>query len=173
MSFSVTHLNVINLFADDLDRTKAFYREVLGLTLVFEDASHNVFKLENLIINLIDLGAAHELISPARVANSDSGARAVLSVFVDDVDAVCAELADRGVELMNGPLDRPWGVRTASFTDPAGHIWEVGPGPRLASATRGGRGLWWSDGPKGFGNRSSRPPSTRKPGYNASRSLAW
>ncbi len=125
MSFSVTHLNVINLFADDLERTKAFYREVLGLTLVFEDASHIVFKVENLIINLIDLGAAHELISPARVANSDSGTRAVLSVFVDDVAAVCAELADRGVVLINGPVERPWGVRTASFTDPAGHIWEV------------------------------------------------
>jgi lactoylglutathione lyase len=126
MSFSVTHLDVINLFADDLDRTKAFYQDVLGLTLVFEDASHNVFKLENLIINLIDLGAAHELISPASVADSNSGTSAVLSVFVDDVDAVCAELADRGVKLMNGPFDRPWGVRTASFTDPAGHIWEVG-----------------------------------------------
>jgi lactoylglutathione lyase len=126
VSFSVAHLNVINLFADDLDRTKAFYREVLGLTLVFEDASHNVFKLENLIINLIDLRAAHDLVSPAPVADSNSGTRAVLSVFVDDVDAVCAELADRGVGLINGPLDRPWGVRTASFSDPAGHIWEVG-----------------------------------------------
>jgi uncharacterized glyoxalase superfamily protein PhnB len=29
------------------------------------------------------------------------------------------------VELLNGPLNRPWGVRTASFTDPGGHIWEV------------------------------------------------
>ena len=24
-----------------------------------------------------------------------------------------------------GPVDRPWGVRTASSTDPAGHVWEV------------------------------------------------
>ena len=31
-------------------------------------------------------------------------------------------------------LNRPWGVRTASFTDPAGHIWEIAqelPQPRL------------------------------------------
>ncbi|MDQ3782600.1 MAG: VOC family protein, partial [Actinomycetota bacterium] len=27
--------------------------------------------------------------------------------------------------LLNGPVDRPWGVRTASFRDPAGHIWEI------------------------------------------------
>ena len=31
----------------------------------------------------------------------------------------------RGVELLNGPTNRPWGVRTASFADPDGHIWEV------------------------------------------------
>ena len=42
-----------------------------------------------------------------------------------DVDAVCAELATRGVTLLNGPMDRPWGVRTASFVDPGGHIWEI------------------------------------------------
>jgi uncharacterized glyoxalase superfamily protein PhnB len=29
------------------------------------------------------------------------------------------------VSLLNGPLDRPWGVRTATFTDPDGHIWEI------------------------------------------------
>jgi len=29
------------------------------------------------------------------------------------------------VGLLNGPVDRPWGMRTASFTDPGGHIWEL------------------------------------------------
>src|SRR5206468_12511116 len=27
--------------------------------------------------------------------------------------------------LLNGPIDRPWGMRTAAFADPDGHIWEV------------------------------------------------
>jgi uncharacterized glyoxalase superfamily protein PhnB len=38
---------------------------------------------------------------------------------------MCAELASRGVTLLNGPIDRPWGIRTACFQDPAGHIWEI------------------------------------------------
>jgi uncharacterized glyoxalase superfamily protein PhnB len=50
----------------------------------------------------------------------------VLTVEVDDVDAKCVELQELGVSLLNGPMDRPWGVRTASFRDPAGHIWEIG-----------------------------------------------
>jgi uncharacterized glyoxalase superfamily protein PhnB len=29
------------------------------------------------------------------------------------------------VSLLNGPIDRPWGMRTATFADPDGHIWEI------------------------------------------------
>jgi uncharacterized glyoxalase superfamily protein PhnB len=32
------------------------------------------------------------------------------------------------VDLLNGPMDRPWGIRTASFRDPGGHIWEIAKG---------------------------------------------
>ncbi len=53
------------------------------------------------------------------------GARFQLTIGVLAVDEVCAELARRGVTLLNGPVNRPWGVRTASFTDPGGHIWEI------------------------------------------------
>jgi len=59
------------------------------------------------------------------VARREAGSRFVLTINVDDVDAMCAQLTGRGVELLNGPLDRPWGVRTASFTDPGGFIWEI------------------------------------------------
>ena len=49
----------------------------------------------------------------------------MITLAVDDVDATCAELTAKGVTLLNGPQDRPWGIRTASFQDPDGHIWEV------------------------------------------------
>ncbi len=38
---------------------------------------------------------------------------------------MCEKLRARGVELLNGPADRPWGIRTASFRDPAGRVWEL------------------------------------------------
>ena len=41
------------------------------------------------------------------------------------MDAMCESLGARGVPLLNGPMDRPWGPRTASFRDPGGHIWEI------------------------------------------------
>jgi catechol 2,3-dioxygenase-like lactoylglutathione lyase family enzyme len=118
-------ISTITLFAEDLPATKAFYQEVFGLSVHFEDADSVVFNFGNMLVNLLASSAVPELIAPASIASPDSGARFQLTVDVDDVDAVCAELAKRGVELLNGPIDRPWGVRTAAFRDPAGHIWEI------------------------------------------------
>jgi catechol 2,3-dioxygenase-like lactoylglutathione lyase family enzyme len=125
MSFSLKSVDVINVFAEDLAGTRSFYQEVLGVPLTFEDENSAVFKLENMMINLLQVSAAPELIAPAVVASPETGSRCVFATFVDDVDAACTELAHHGVVLLNGPVDRPWGVRTASFTDPAGHIWEI------------------------------------------------
>jgi catechol 2,3-dioxygenase-like lactoylglutathione lyase family enzyme len=118
-------ISTITLFAEDLAATKAFYQEAFGLPVYFEDADSAVFNFGNMLVNLLTSSAVPELIEPASMASPDSGARFQLTVDVDDVDAVCAELAKRGVELLNGPIDRPWGVRTAAFRDPAGHIWEI------------------------------------------------
>ncbi len=115
----------ITLFVEDVEAAKQFYREVFGLPVVFEDDNSAVFDFGNAIINLLKTTEAYELIEPAAVASREAGSRLVLTIQVDDVDAICAELATRGVELLNGPIDRPWGVRTASFRDPGGHIWEI------------------------------------------------
>jgi catechol 2,3-dioxygenase-like lactoylglutathione lyase family enzyme len=118
-------ITAITLFAEDLAEAKTFYGKVFGLPVIYEDDNSAVFKFENTLINLLKTTAAVELIEPAVVASRDDGARAQFTLEVDDVDAMCAELASRGVELLNGPMDRPWGIRTASFRDPGGHIWEI------------------------------------------------
>jgi len=64
-------------------------------------------------------------VEPATAASPEAGNRFVLTLEVDDVDAMCESLGARGVTLLNGPMDRPWGPRTASFRDPGGHIWEI------------------------------------------------
>ena len=118
-------IGAITLFVEDLAAAKRFYGDVFGLPIAFEDDDSAVFNFGNTIINLLNTTAARELIEPAVVAVPEAGSRLQLTLEVDDVDAMCAELATRGVELLNGPMDRPWGVRTASFTDPGGHIWEI------------------------------------------------
>ncbi len=116
----------ITLFVEDLKAAKQFYQAAFSLPVVFEDDDSIVFKFGNTLVNLLKTTAARELIEPATVARREAGSRFVFTIEVDDVDAMCAELTARGVELLNGPMDRPWGVRTASFMDPGGHIWEIG-----------------------------------------------
>jgi catechol 2,3-dioxygenase-like lactoylglutathione lyase family enzyme len=120
-----SRIGAVTLFVEDLEASKRFYREVFGLPVAYEDDDSAVFDFGNTIINLLQTTAARELIEPAAVASREAGSRLQLTIEVDDVDAMCAELASRGVELLNGPMDRPWGVRTASFSDPGGHIWEI------------------------------------------------
>ena len=118
-------ISAITLFVEDLAATKAFYQEAFGLPVAFEDADSAVFKFGDTLINLLKVGEAPELIAPAPVAPPEAGSRFQFTISVDDVDAMCDELRRRGVELLNGPMDRPWGIRTAAFRDPAGHIWEI------------------------------------------------
>lgn len=118
-------IGAITLFVEDLAATRKFYVEVFGLPVAFEDDDSTVFDFGNTVINLLKTTAAPELIDPARVASPDAGSRSQFTLEVDDVDAMCVDLAGRGVELLNGPMDRPWGIRTASFRDPGGHIWEI------------------------------------------------
>ena len=115
----------ITLFVEDLDETKRFYRTVFGLSVEFEDDSSAAFKFGNTIINLLKTAEGAAMIAPAKAARREDGARAQFTLLVEDVDAKCAELAAKGVTLINGPIDRPWGIRTACFADPAGHIWEI------------------------------------------------
>ena len=118
-------IHAITLFVEDLNAAKQFYRGVFGVPMTFEDDASAVFDFGNAIVNLLKTTAAQELIEPAAVARRGAGSRLQLTIEVDDVDATCAELARRGVELLNGPMDRRWGVRTAAFSDPGGHIWEI------------------------------------------------
>ena len=118
-------VTAITLFTEDLPATKRFYQEVFGLPVHFEDPQSAVFGFGELLVNLLDVRAAPELIDPAPVAPQSAGSRLQLTLHVDDVDATCEDLRRRGVELLTGPVTRPWGLRTASFRDPGGHIWEV------------------------------------------------
>lgn len=118
-------ISAITLFVDDLAASKRFYAHVFELPVHFEDESSAVLDFGNALINLLKREAAGELVAPADVAAAGSGTAMQLTLEVDDVDAIAARLISRGVQLLNGPMDRPWGIRTASFRDPSGHIWEI------------------------------------------------
>ena len=125
MSTPLNSVGAITLFVEDPQRSKSFYQDVFDVSAIYEDDDAAAFRFENTIVNLLKLPAARELIDPGAVAGRETGSRFQLTIWVDDADAVCSDLATHGVALLNGPMNREWGLRTASFTDPDGHIWEI------------------------------------------------
>ena len=113
------------LFVSDILSSTRFYVKVFGVDPVFKDENSTVFKFGEVLINLLLESEARELVAPAQVAKKVSGSRFQLTLQVADVDSEIDRLEEIGIELLNGPIDRPWGVRTALFADPDGHLWEL------------------------------------------------
>ena len=125
MTVPLKSVGAITLFVEDPQQSKSFYERVFDLPVAYEYENAAGFKFENTIINLLEIPAARALIDPADIPEGETGSRFQLTIWVDDADAACAELERRGVELLNGPVNRGWGMRTAAFQDPDGHLWEV------------------------------------------------
>ena len=118
-------ISAITLFAEDLQASRDFYQRLLDLPVVFEDTDSFVVDVGGTLVNVLAAHAAEELVAPAAVGEVPNGPRCVLTMTVDNVDAAVERLRLRGVTLLNGPMNRPWGPRTASVRDPSGHIWEL------------------------------------------------
>jgi lactoylglutathione lyase len=118
---------VITLFVEDEQRSKEFYERVFDLAAVDEDHGTVIFRFDNLFLRLLRRDEAErEMLGQVTVGDPQSGTTVQLALRVEDTDARCAELAERGVSIVYGPVDRPWGVRNAGFVDPDGHLWQLG-----------------------------------------------
>jgi catechol 2,3-dioxygenase-like lactoylglutathione lyase family enzyme len=126
MGISLQRVDVIVLFVADVDRARTFYRDTFGLEPQTEDEVSAFYKLDTISIAILGPAAAHDLLSADAVSvDPSAGTSSQLVAFVSDVDATYADLVARGVEFVREPTDRAWGLRTAHFKDPDGHIWEI------------------------------------------------
>jgi catechol 2,3-dioxygenase-like lactoylglutathione lyase family enzyme len=115
-------IGAMTLYVPDLNRTRAFYEQAFGLEA--RDLGDEVmFRFGDIVVFLH--GTAEATPPPGVVREQGLNGGGQFAIIVEDVDAVHAELADRGIEVLSGPQDRPWGMRTVTFADPAGHIWEI------------------------------------------------
>jgi catechol 2,3-dioxygenase-like lactoylglutathione lyase family enzyme len=116
-------IGAMTLFVGDLNGTKAFYQKVFGLEPVFEEPGTAMFKFGD---QYVFLHAADDLPATAgAILEEGRKGAGQFAIIVDDVDAVCTELTSRGAEPIAALADRPWGMRTVTFADPAGHVWEI------------------------------------------------
>jgi catechol 2,3-dioxygenase-like lactoylglutathione lyase family enzyme len=93
----------------DFERSCAFYADTLGLGVFREFPGGVVFFLGGGYLEVSGTGAP-----PA------AGDQISLWLQVRDVDAEWARLSALGVDPVEAPVDKPWGLREARLRDPDG-----------------------------------------------------
>jgi len=117
-------IGAMTLLVADLGKSKQFYQDAFGLAAQHEDSVSVMFRFKNMYVFLRKAPVADGPPADAVLELAQSGA-GQFAIIVDDVDSVSAELAERGVPVISGPSDRGWGMRTVTFADPSGHVWEI------------------------------------------------
>ena len=120
MALELTH---IWLLVDDMPRALAFYRDVLGIS-VLHDLGEFVELQANPSFQLsLFTRAAMQNGEPEIAIGPVSGQHAALAVAVDALDEYCAQLRTKGIEFVSDLANHPeWGLRTAFLHDPDGNL---------------------------------------------------
>jgi catechol 2,3-dioxygenase-like lactoylglutathione lyase family enzyme len=125
MTAAFDGVGAVILFVQDVARSRSFYHDVLGLPVGFEDDVSVGFALEGAAFIVLQADRAAAQLDGVPTATPSAGATAFLTAFCDDVRARHDDLTHRGVAFFQPPTDQPWGMRTAYFADPDGHVWEL------------------------------------------------
>ncbi len=104
-----------NLHVPDIDATKGFYTDFLGLAT----EEFNMGWVAR--YTAPDGTATVQLVTGDATSSEDS----VASVFCDDVDAAYAEAQDLGYEIVHPLTTEPWGVRRFLVRAPDGNILNI------------------------------------------------
>jgi catechol 2,3-dioxygenase-like lactoylglutathione lyase family enzyme len=119
-------IGAMTLLVADLDLSRKFYENAFGLSAQFEDETSVAFRFGTMFVFLHKSWSAVSAGEPpAEVKELALTGAGQFAIIVDDIDAVSAELTEREVAFLSGPADRDWGMRTLTFADPSGNVWEI------------------------------------------------
>jgi predicted lactoylglutathione lyase len=120
-------ISCVTFPVDDLQKSLAFYRDGLGLTVEESDEEHAAFELDGVYLVLLDRSEFGTYVE--RVGHrpaSRGAAETIISYFAEskgEVDSLMAKAKAAGAQI-SAAVDED-GVYSGYFTDPDGHAWEV------------------------------------------------
>ena len=121
---SIRQIDYVILPCEDIETSRAFYRDVMGFTLE-EDQAHWVkFRLGGAALTLRPRGQWRGWHDGPVVAGSAS-VQLAFRVAPAEVDRCHEELAAQGVEIIEPPRDQSFGHRTLFFRDPENNVLEI------------------------------------------------
>jgi len=126
-------LKYTNVTVSDVDEAVSFYRDGLGLE-VRNDVANGGFRW-------VTLGSADQpdveiVLSEPHAGRSQADGDAMQELLVkgqlpmlvfttDDLDATFERARQTGAEVLQEPIDQPWGPRDSAFRDPSGNTVRV------------------------------------------------
>ena len=113
------------LIVADLERSLAFYLDLLGLELGHRSGAYAQLATGRTRLALYERDAMAATLGRPIGPPGDDTPGFELGFKVDDVDAAFAELVRGGARPAAPPTDRLWGQRTAYLRDPDGHLIEL------------------------------------------------
>lgn len=106
---------VSNIASADVHRARAFYGDMLGMTVGMDHGWIFTF-----------VGAGHTVPQISFASEGGSGTPVPdLSIEVDDLGVVLARLVTDGHEITYGPTHEPWGVHRFFVRDPFGRLLNI------------------------------------------------
>lgn len=124
------NLQYCNITVNDVDESLPFYRDGLGLE-VRNDVASNGFRW-------VTLGSPTQpglaiVISEPHAGRSQADGDALQELMVKgvlpmlvfssaDVDAAFDQVLSTGAEVLQEPIDQPWGPKDCAFRDPSGNM---------------------------------------------------
>lgn len=120
-------ISCVTFPVDDLQKSIAFYRDGLGLTVEEQDEEHAAFDVDGVYLVLLDRSEFGTYVEKVGFRPAAKGSpETIISYFAEsrgDVDAVMAKAKGAGATISAASDDD--GVYSGYFTDPDGHTWEV------------------------------------------------
>lgn len=123
-------LHYTHVTVNDVDEALAFYRDALGL-VVQNDVASGDYRWVTLASEAQpDLGIVLSVPHAGRSqADGDAmqellikGVLPMLIFRTDDLDATFETVRASGAEVLQEPIDQPWGPRDCAFRDPSGNM---------------------------------------------------
>lgn len=118
-------LEWVILATDHYAQSREFYKDLLKLPVVRETSNEQFsqFKLKNCFLAIYGRKEIQKLV--ANIPQPAGGGAIYTFAQVADVDEEYRKLQKLGVKFSQSPQTQPWNQRTAYFSDPDGHVWEI------------------------------------------------
>ena len=121
-------MDMFGIITSKFAEMKAFYRDILGLEIIFEMDEYIEFKNPGIRFALCTNKVMAQATGHVSYKEVKKGQSVELAFILDSpaqVDEVYKEIIAKGAVKIAVPANMPWGQRAAFFADPDGNIHEL------------------------------------------------